>query len=169
MKVRPVCIFLVALFLVLMSSSLWAQAPNNPVGLWRFTAYDDTTPALNQLNSQNICFLANNTWFGTQFAGWAGNWFQKGNNAAGNGDRVRLVGNFGNGNGNDSAELDFINLDLITGKWNEFMDLAANGTGFTIYLNVEAEFLGPFCPIIAAPVSPAISLETQRLKTPFEK
>jgi len=129
------------------TAAAFAQAPNNPVGLWRFQAYNDNSPALNIMGAQNICFLANGTWFGTTFPNWNGRWFQKGNNAAGNGDRVRIVGNWANGAGNDSAEISFINLNLMTGGWHEWTD----GFGVVFWIQITGTRLGP-CPAGPAPV-----------------
>jgi hypothetical protein len=113
---------LAAALLMANSQSALAQAPNNPVGLWSLSAYNDNTPNLAFMATQRICFLANGTWFSPTFAGWGGRWFQKGNNAAGNGNRVRIAGNYANGVGNDSAEVDFIHLRLMTGPWTEWRD-----------------------------------------------
>ena len=88
--------------------------------------------------TQNICFLAGGTWFGTTFPAWAGRWFQKGNNAAGNGNRVRLNGNYAGGVGNDSAEIDFDNLKLMTGAWNEWRD----GFPFFVWTRVVLARIG---------------------------
>lgn len=123
------------------SGTASAQAPNNPVGLWSVTFYNDNTPALNLMATQNICFVSNGTWYGTTFPGWAGRWFQKGNNAAGNGDRVRLDGNYATGVGNDSADIDFSHLKLMTGGWNEWR----NGFPFFVWTRVVLTRLGT-CP-----------------------
>jgi hypothetical protein len=118
-----------------------AQAPNNPVGLWSVTFYNDNTPNLATMATQNICFVAGGTWYGTTFPAWAGRWFQKGNNAAGNGNRVRLDGNYAGGVGNDSAEIDFDNLKIMTGAWNEWRD----GFPFFVWTRVILTRLGT-CP-----------------------
>jgi hypothetical protein len=111
-----------ALALALFVGATVAQASTpTPVGLWRIKVYDDTNN-LGWTGTQDICFLAGGTWFGPAFPGWSGFWFQKGIAAAGNGDHVRLLGNWNAGEGNDSAELDFTNVDLITGFWTEWTD-----------------------------------------------
>ena len=120
----------------------FAQAPNNPVGLWNFQAYNDNSPALTPMGTQNICFLANGTWYGTTFPNWNGRWFQKGNNLAGNGDRVRILGNWAFGAGNDSAEISFINLNLMTGGWHEWTD----GFGVFFWIQITGRRIGPNCP-----------------------
>jgi hypothetical protein len=114
---------LAALTLVLVfAGAAVAQASvPTPLGLWRIKVYDDTNN-LAWTGTQDICFLAGGTWFGPGFAGWSGFWFQKGIAAAGNGDHVRLLGNWNGGEGNDSAELDFTNVDLMTGPWTEWTD-----------------------------------------------
>lgn len=127
---------------VFTAGAAFAQAPNNPVGLWNFQAFDDNTPGLNALGNQDICFLANGTWFGVNFPGWGGRWFQKGNNAAGNGDRVRLLGNWASGDGNDSAEIHFISLGSMTGGWHEWTD----GFGFVLWLQISGRRIGNLCP-----------------------
>jgi hypothetical protein len=127
------------------SGTVFAQAPNNPVGLWSLTFYNDNTPNLVQMATQNICFVANGTWYGTTFPAWAGRWFQKGNNAAGNGNRVRLDGNYASGVGNDSAEIDFVHLKLMTGAWNEWRD----GFTFFVWTRVVLTRLGNTCPLPA--------------------
>jgi hypothetical protein len=113
--------FLAALVLAA-GGQAFAQAPNNPVGLWTVQGWVDNAAAMPPAGVQNICFLANGTWFSPTFAGWNGLWFQKGNNAAGNGDRVRIIGNYANNVGNDGAEVDFTNLRLMVGTWSEWRD-----------------------------------------------
>ncbi len=98
-----------------------AQAGNTPVGRWSMTFYNDNTPNLTPMATQTLCFLPAGTWVGS-FPGWNGRWFQKGVAAAGNGDRVRVTGNYANGVGNDSAELDFNNVNNMTGAWSEWRD-----------------------------------------------
>lgn len=98
-----------------------AQAGNTPVGRWSMTFYNDATPNMTPMATQTLCFLPAGTWVGS-FPGWAGRWFQKGVAAAGNGDRVRVTGNYANGVGNDSAELDFNNVNNMTGAWSEWRD-----------------------------------------------
>lgn len=129
---------LAAALLMAGAHSASAQAPNNPVGLWSLSAYNDNTPNLAFMATQRICFLANGTWFSPTFAGWAGRWFQKGNNFAGNGNRVRIAGNYANGVGNDSAELDFIHLRLMTGPWTEWR----NAFPFLLWARVTATRIG---------------------------
>ncbi len=144
------------------AGTAFAQAPNNPVGLWNFQAYNDAAAGMNALGNQNICFLANGTWFGTTFPNWNGLWFQKGNNAAGNGDRVRLVGNWAAGAGNDSAEIHFMNLNLMTGGWHEWTD----GFGFVLWIQIVGTRLGNVCP---APAELELFEEADTSRRPWEE
>ena len=129
---------------------------NTPVGYWRLTFYADNTPNFSTFATQHICFYPNGTWEGT-FPGWHGLWFQKGLNASGNGDRVRLVGNYAGGLGNDGAELDFINLQipgnlviprkLMTGTWTEWRDVPLNfSSSFRFWGKVTFTFEQEDCP-----------------------
>ncbi len=115
---------------------------NTPVGHWEATFYNDDTPNLTNLATHGICFRANGTWYSTTYANWSGYWFQKGSNAAGNGNRVRIVGNFWEGDGNDSGELDFINNDLMTGPWTEWLD----PNGFRVWATTQMKRLSKRCP-----------------------
>lgn len=144
------------------TGAAFAQAANNPVGLWRFQAFDDNTPALAALGTQDICFLANGTWFSTTFPNFNGHWFQKGNNAAGNGDRVRLLGNWADGTGNGSAEIDFVHLNLMTGAWNEWTDRFNS----ILWLRMHGTRVSNVCPPPATSSSASFD-DTQQ--TPFGK
>jgi hypothetical protein len=99
-----------------------AQAPNNPVGQWSISFFVDNNASMPQSATQTLCFLANGTWYSPSFAGWHGRWFQKGNNSAGNGDILSIIGNYSNNAGNDSAALEFVSVNLMTGAWNEWRD-----------------------------------------------
>jgi hypothetical protein len=140
------------------TGAAFAQAPNNPVGLWNFQAYADNSANLFAMGNQNICFLANGTWYGTTFPNWNGRWFQKGNNVAGNGDRVRIVGNWAFGAGNDSAEISFINLSLMTGGWHEWTD----GFGVVLWIQITGRKIGTNCPPPASLEFEATADEAQR-------
>jgi hypothetical protein len=114
------------LAVVFASAATLAEAQGNtPVGRWNLAAYNDATPNMNLMANHTICFVATGpgvgTWVGS-FPGWNGRWFQKGLNVAGHGDRVRLVGGYANGAGNDAAELDFNNINNMTGPWSEWRD-----------------------------------------------
>lgn len=154
-------------FLLIGSDAAFAQA-TNPVGQWQASAFNDPTPNLTPLATQTLCFRANGTWFGT-FPGWRGSWFQKGANAAGNGNRVRILGNFlsgGNtGAGNDSAEFDFINSNLMTGPWNEWIDVALNGSTAGFWLRISATRTSNACTI--APVPPATFGPNEEQRMPW--
>jgi hypothetical protein len=119
-----------------------AQANVAP-GLWRLTAFNDAAPGMNQIASHTLCFLPNGTWFATTFPNWGGRWFQKGTNAAGNGDRVRLLGNWAGGDGNDGAELHFFNANLMAGAWTEWRDPSGQ---FVVWATVTLQRAGTQCP-----------------------
>ncbi|MFL5542070.1 MAG: hypothetical protein ACJ8J0_23995 [Longimicrobiaceae bacterium] len=120
-----------------------AQANVAP-GLWRLSAFNDASPGMSAIASHTLCFLPNGTWFGTTFPNWGGRWFQKGANAAGNGDRVRLLGNYAGGLGNDGAELHFFNANLMAGAWTEWRDPASGQ--FVAWATVTLTRAGDRCP-----------------------
>ncbi len=130
---------------------------NTAVGLWRVTAFDDTSPNLNFQATQDICIRPDGTWHGTTFPNWFGRWFQKGANAAGNGNHVALVGNFIDADGNDTFELDFVNSDLMTGTWREWTD----GLGFLVWLRSNFARVSRDCPP-RAPLSAEAAAEAAR-------
>ena len=57
---------------------------------------------------------------------------------------MRLFGNYADGVGNDSAELDYMNIKRMTGPWNEWRDVDASG--YHVWARVEARFLSRRCP-----------------------
>lgn len=97
-------------------------APNNPVGLWLLHWSFDTSAGMAPVGTQKICFLSNGTWIGTTFPAWSGQWFQKGNNVSGNGDHVSLVGNYAANVGNDGFQIDFADVNRMSGTWSEWRD-----------------------------------------------
>ncbi len=97
-------------------------APNNPVGLWELHWSFDTSAPMARVGIQDICFLSNGTWFGTTFPAWSGHWFQKGNSAAGNGDHVSMTGNYASNVGNDGFQIDFQDVNAMSGTWSEWRD-----------------------------------------------
>lgn len=117
---------------------------NSPVGHWELQGFNDDSPNLSPLATQRICILANGTWYSTTFPDWHGRWFQKGTNAAGSGNRVRLLGNYAGGAGNDSAELDFVNARSMNGPWTEWRDV--DSSKFRLWVRVAARFIGRKCP-----------------------
>ena len=137
-----------ALFFSLASGP--ALAVNTPDGLWNVTFYNDTTPNLNQMATQGICFYPNGTWKSTTFPAWWGRWFQRGTNVAGNGDRVRILGNYAGGLGNDGAEVDYVNIKLMTGTWTEWRDVPANFSSFFAWTRATLTYVGRCTPIPAA-------------------
>ena len=97
-------------------------APNNPVGLWTAHWAFDTSAPMAQTGTQQVCFLSNGTWFGTTFPAWSGQWFEKGNAAAGMGDHVSASGNYASNVGNDAWQFDFVTVNMMTGPWVEWRD-----------------------------------------------
>lgn len=126
-----------------------AAADPSPVGLWRIKTYDETSN-LTWTGTSDICIVAGGTWFGPNFPGWSGYWYQ-------NGNQVRLLGNWNSGAGNDAANLDFINVDLMTGPWTEWTD---NGN-HTYYFKAMMCSLGSCVtntpPSGSSPSSPPLS------------
>jgi hypothetical protein len=98
------------------------SAANTAVGKWTVNWSFDATPGMAPVGTQEICILAGGTWYSPSFAGWSGRWFQKGMAAAGNGDHVRLTGNYAGNAGNDSFELDFVTVNMMSGPWSEWRD-----------------------------------------------
>jgi len=151
---RFFAILMGAASLLLTTNAVRAQS-NTPVGYWRVTYYMDNSNFFT-LATQHICFYANGTWKGT-FPGWQGFWYQKGSNPAGNGNRVRIIGNYANGLGNDGAEVEFVNLQipgsliiprkLMTGYWTEWRDVTPNFVGtFYCWATVTLTFEQDDCP-----------------------
>lgn len=118
---KKLLVFLVLALALTLNGAAYAQAGNTPVGRWTMTFYNDNSPNMTQMATQTVSFFANGTWTGS-FPGWGGRWFQKGVSPAGNGDRVRIAGNYANGVGNDSAEIEFHNVNHMDGAWTEWRD-----------------------------------------------
>ncbi len=131
---------------------------NTPLGHWEIRAFNDDSPNLSPLATQRICILANHTWYSTTFPNWHGRWFQKGTNAAGSGDRFRLLGNYAKGAGNDSAELDFVNSRVMTGPWTEWRDV--DSSAYRAWARVSLTRISRKCP--KALVATAKDLSLQR-------
>jgi hypothetical protein len=160
----------------LITATIPARAQiNTPVGYWRMTFYIDNAPNLTTMATQHICFYPNGTWKGT-FPAWRGYWFQKGLNPLGNGDRVRVLGNYAGGLGNDSAELDFINLELpgglviprklMTGAWTQWRDVPSNFTSsYFFWGKVSLTFERERCPELR---EQAIPREQDERRNPAE-
>ena len=124
-----------------------AAAMNSPVGPWSFSYWKDDDPAMPPLGGQSICVLANGTWY-SQNNSMAGRWFQKGGGASGNGDRVRLLGNWGiagRPNGNVAMELDFVNTDFVTGTLTIWRD-ATLAVYPNPWMRTQAQRTAPSCP-----------------------
>ncbi|HXU46845.1 MAG TPA: hypothetical protein VN783_15055 [Thermoanaerobaculia bacterium] len=119
-----------------------ALAQNTPVGLWTVNFFVDDTPSMFNSATQQICFLPDGSWYFPTFGGVLGRWFQKGANPAGNGDRVRVLGSSLAGSLEEHADLDFINLQLMTGPWTEWRpDLS-----FKNWTQATFNRIAPSCP-----------------------
>jgi hypothetical protein len=130
--------------LLALASAQPAQAQaNTAVGRWRLSFFNDNTPGLAPMAIQDICILANGTWYSPSFMGWRGRWFQKGTVPAGNGDRVRMLGNYANGVGNDGAEIEFVTVNMMTGAWTEWRDFP---NAFFVWTRVTLIRSAPTCP-----------------------
>ncbi len=154
LALRPLSTF-AAVFLVLALAGITpghAQAPNNPVGKWTLNWSVDKSPGMAPVGSQQICFLANGTWYSPTFSGWHGLWFQKGNNASGNGDHVSMLGNYAGNVGNDAMQLDFVTVNLMAGPWVEWRDNFV----FVNWIRAAATRVGPCGP------SPNLTAEAEK-------
>jgi len=137
---------LIAATLLLLAGATAAPAQQNTaVGLWQSTSFQDDLLGMPQLGAQQICVKPDGTWFGPLFAGWQGRWFQKVVNPPGFGDRVRLIGNYSGGAGNDSAELDFVSADMMAGTWTEWRDNLAS----LYWLRINLTRVSAQCGVIA--------------------
>ncbi|HEY2738713.1 MAG TPA: hypothetical protein VGK45_09925 [Thermoanaerobaculia bacterium] len=58
---------------------------------------------------------------------------------------MRLIGNYSGGAGNDSAELDFVNADMMSGTWTEWRD---NLTSL-FWLRINLTRVSAQCGVIA--------------------
>ena len=100
---------------------------------WSFKAYDDASPDHTQLvAAQDICFEYNGTsgnhqlytWYSETFAGWSGRAVQEG-------DQIFIHGDFANGAGHSSIQLDTLVAPTIygsAGTWQEWRHDDKNGT-----------------------------------------
>lgn len=157
-------VVLAAALLLVTVASASAQGANTPLTgtQWQAIPFVDNAPLMNQGTTQFICFRANGTYFGVNgFGGqaWSGRWDQKGGNAAGNGNEIRLRGNFSAGLGNEGASGHFVALNIISMKWEQFTDGPANGQNFGFPFQVVLVATGLPCPAgpIQAPVGRALA------------
>ena len=121
-----------------LSSYAFANPPYQPDFVnqgnkWSFKAYDDASPAHTQLvAAQDICFEYNGTsgnhqlytWYSETFAGWSGRAVQEG-------DQIFIHGDFANGAGHSSIQLDTLVAPTIygsAGTWQEWRHDSKNGT-----------------------------------------
>ena len=121
-----------------LSSYVFANPPYQPDFVkhgnkWSFKAYDDASPAHTQLvAAQDICFEYNGTsgnhqlytWYSETFAGWSGRAVQEG-------DQIFIHGDFANGAGHSSIQLDTLVAPTIygsAGTWQEWRHDSKNGS-----------------------------------------
>lgn len=121
-----------------MSSMAYATAPYLPDFVkdgnrWSFKAYDDASLDHTQLvAAQVICFeyagISGNhqlyTWYSETFPGWSGNAVQEG-------DQIFIHGDYANGAGHSSIQMDTLVAPTINGSagtWQEWRHDGANGT-----------------------------------------
>lgn len=176
-RTSTVRVALLAAFLLLAASSVAsAQGANSPLTgtQWQAIPFIDNTPLMTQGTTQFICFRANGTYFGVNgFGGqaWSGRWDQKGGNAAGNGDEIRLRGNFSAGAGNEGASGHFVSLSIISFKWEQFIDGPASGLNFGFPFQVVLVATALPCPAgpVTAPVGRALAepVPVNEKDTPF--
>ena len=100
---------------------------------WSFKAYDDASPDHTQLvAAQVICFEYNGisgnhqlyTWYSETFPGWSGRAVQEG-------DQIFIHGDFANGAGHSSIQLETLVAPTIygsAGTWQEWRHEGSNGT-----------------------------------------
>lgn len=127
--------------LLLISSLAAAAPPYSPDFVtggnkWSFKAYNDASPDHTQLvAAQDICFEYTGTsgnhqqytWYSETFPGWSGRAVQEG-------DQIFIHGDYANGAGHSSIQLNTLVAPTIygsAGTWQEWRHDAANGT--TIY------------------------------------
>ncbi len=85
---------------------------------------------------QQICLVADHTWYGTTFSGWGGGW-RSGMTG------TNLYGNYDSGAGNDSIVLGVDN----TGIWEEWRD---DGSFQNFIRTATLTYIGKDCPPPAA-------------------
>lgn len=127
----------IALGLLSFASVTLAQPPYQPDMVtggnkWAFRAYDDASPAHTKLvDAQGICFeyagVSGNhqlyTWYSDTFPGWRGTAVQEG-------DQVFLHGDYANGAGHSSIQIETLVMPPIYGSagyWQEWRDDGAQG------------------------------------------
>lgn len=123
--------------LLSMSSLSFAVAPYLPDFVkdgnrWSFKAYDDASPDHTTLvAAQVMCFeyagISGNhqlyTWYSETFPGWSGNAVQEG-------DQIFIHGDYAQGAGHSSIQLDTLVAPTINGSagtWQEWRHNGANG------------------------------------------
>lgn len=128
----------VSLTLLLFATSSHAVPPYQPDMVkagnkWSFRTYDDSSPNQTELvSAQGICFeyagLSGNhqryTWYSDTFPGWSGTAVQEG-------DQIFLHGDYANGAGHTSIQIEtLVNPPIYgsAGYWQEWRHNGANGT-----------------------------------------
>ena len=124
-----------SVFVFTISASAFAV----PKGQYKITCYKDNQGWIQQA-TQQICIQSDGglsgAWYSSTFQNWRGEWFRKGWS-----NRVRLWGNYGNGDGNDSMEVEFVNKQTLTGYWTEWRD----STGLVNWCATKLEFMKTNC------------------------
>lgn len=122
---------------LLLSSIAYASPPYfpdfvNAGNKWSFKAYDDASPDHTTLvAAQDICFIYDGTsgnhqkyrWYSETFSGWSGRAVQEG-------DQIFIHGDFANGAGHSSIQLDTLVAPTIygsAGTWQEWKHDSKNG------------------------------------------
>jgi hypothetical protein len=107
---KGIAIFMSVGVVVLLASMAFAAQPN---GEWNAVYFNDQGWARG--GSEQICFVADGTWYSTTFPAWGGHWFRKG-------DRVMMSGNWDGGLGNNGIVLQMISRSRMTGVNIQFRD-----------------------------------------------
>ncbi len=136
-RVRKIVTLTLTASLLSVCSSSFATPPYQPDFVkdgnrWSFKAYDDSSPDHTTLvSAQVICFeyegISGNhqlyTWYSESFPGWSGRAVQEG-------DQIFIHGDYAQGAGHSSIQLDTLVSPTINGSagtWQEWRHDSANG------------------------------------------